>query len=183
MKKYNIEPASFTAGETVTWKKWIAGFESASGWELVYLMRSQSDDSAIEFAAEIEDDHHLVTLASNETINYKTGQYWWQCFARRAGEQHLIAEGSMFVKPNFSQMDRVDGRSHVKKTLDALEAMIQGKASRDQLSYSIAGRSLSRLSPSELLQWRDQYKAEYVLTRRKSGDLNDQVIKIKFGRV
>ena len=54
-----------------------------------------------------------------------------------------------------------DNRSHVKKVLDALEATLENKASQDQLSYSIAGRSLSRLSPTELIQWRDRYREEY----------------------
>jgi hypothetical protein len=45
--------------------------------------------------------------------------------------------------------------------LDALEAVIEGKATSDQLSYSIAGRSISKMSPAEILQWRDLYKTEY----------------------
>ncbi len=47
--------------------------------------------------------------------------------------------------------------SHVEKVLYALNATIEGKATTDILNYSIRGRSIGRMSPSELLDWRETY--------------------------
>lgn len=47
--------------------------------------------------------------------------------------------------------------SHVEKVLKALQATIEGRASSDILNYSIRGRSIGRMSPQELLDWRDKY--------------------------
>ncbi len=47
--------------------------------------------------------------------------------------------------------------SHVEKVLKALQATIEGRAGSDILNYSIRGRSIGRMSPQELLGWRDKY--------------------------
>jgi len=174
------EPKSFTAGETVSWKVYSDKFHPADGWELSYHLRGSSYGAIIEIAAIPEDSNHSVYLSADETITYQPGIYWWQCFARSGDDQHLVASGQIEVKANLATLEHYDGRSHVKKVLDAIEYTILGKASRDQLSYSIAGRSLSRMNPSELLEWRDKYKAEYVQLQRKSGTLKDQIIKVRF---
>lgn len=110
---------------------------------------------------------------------------WQAMLVSKSNEAiQIIAEGQTIVKANLALLEKYDGRSHVKQVLDALENMILGKASRDQSSYSIAGRSLSRLSPSELLRWRDLYKAEY--TREQKGDrlrqglVSGNIIKVRF---
>ena len=57
-------------------------------------------------------------------------------------------------------------KDHLVKVLAALEALLEGKASSDVSSYSIAGRALTKLSISELLVWRDKYKAELTQLER-----------------
>lgn len=47
--------------------------------------------------------------------------------------------------------------SHIEKVLKALQATIEGRAGSDILNYSIRGRSIGRMSPQELLNWRDKY--------------------------
>lgn len=77
-----------------------------------------------------------------------------------------------------------DEQSHVKKVLDALEAVIEGKASKDQLSYSIQGRSLSRMSWTEILMVYDKYKALYFrekqAARIKKGLKTGSNIQVRF---
>ena len=75
--------------------------------------------------------------------------------------------------------------SHAKIVLDAIEAVIENRATMDQSSMSIAGRSLSRLSIDELLTFRARYRAEYlkevkqlrIKNKRGSGN----TIKVNFG--
>jgi hypothetical protein len=47
--------------------------------------------------------------------------------------------------------------------------MIEGKASLDQQSYSVGGRSITRLTPAELVDWRKEYQREVNIQRRKMG--------------
>ncbi len=64
-----------------------------------------------------------------------------------------------------------DVRTHAEKVLEAIEALIEGRATKDVTSYSIAGRSLTRMSPDELVKWRSHYRNE-VARQRTAGKPN-----------
>jgi hypothetical protein len=72
----------------------------------------------------------------------------------------------------------------LRKVLDAIQATIEGRASQDQMSYSIAGRSLSRMSIDDLLTFRNRYRAEYNEELKKARIKNKQdsgnTIKVRF---
>jgi hypothetical protein len=177
-----MEPTSFIIGETVEWEKYLSEYPTKKGWNLSYSFRNYS--TGFDITAISKSDHYLVQLSRETTANCKAGNYWWQANIHKENIRHIIAEGSLEIKPNLAMVETYDGRSHVKKVLEALEATILGKASRDQLSYSISGRSLSRLSPAELLKWRDIYKSEYRRElqeeRINNGFEAGNIIKIRF---
>ena len=53
---------------------------------------------------------------------------------------------SLPVELNYGQ----DVRTHAEKVFEALEALIEGRPTKDVTSYSIAGRSLTRMSPDPI---------------------------------
>ena len=55
--------------------------------------------------------------------------------------------------------------SHAERVLAAIEAVLERRASTDQMNYSIEGLSLARTPITDLLTLRDRYKAE--VTRQK----------------
>jgi hypothetical protein len=55
--------------------------------------------------------------------------------------------------------------------LDAIEALIEGRATADVSTYSINGRSLTKLSIDELQKWRGVYRAEYNAELRRKKQL------------
>ena len=124
----------------------------------------------------------LITITTAASAGYTIGRYTYQARVENVGgEKYTVGKGVIEVKPNL-ELDTTgaDYRSHVKAVLDALEATILGKASSDQLSYTIAGRSLSKFSPEELISWRDHYRAEYLREERKAGRTRPQKIKVQF---
>ena len=151
---------NITAGETINYTQTFADFDPSTD-TLVFDCVTKSAKQSIT-ASDNGDGSFLVSVAYAITDTWKPDTYHYQAhITTGAGVRSYVEKGSFEVKPRFSDMSSgYDNRSHVMKTLDALEATIEGKASQDQLSYSIAGRSLSRLSPSDLLMWRDKYKAE-----------------------
>ena len=60
-----------------------------------------------------------------------------------------------------------DPRTHAEKTLAAIEALIEGRATKDVQSYSIAGRSLTKMTVDELQRWRRYYHAQVLAQRGK----------------
>src|SRR5689334_23269688 len=136
-----MEPTSFIAGETVEWKCYLGVYPPIEGWSLSYSFRNFQ--GGFDIAAISKDDHYFVLIPADKTASYKDGGYFWQATVTKDDLWRVIKEGSIEIKPNLALLDNYDGRTHVKKVLDALDSMILGKASRDQLSYSISGRSLS----------------------------------------
>jgi len=158
------------AGDTFTWKDALADYPAdaagtglAGTWTLTTEIVGASADLGT-FTATASGSTHLTTVAAATTADWSAGDYSYQQFATEndAGTRHLVAEGWLTVVANLATAATHDGRSHVKKTLDALQATILGKASQDQLSYSIAGRALQRMSPEELIKWESHYKALYA---------------------
>lgn len=95
-----------------------------------------------------------------------------------------IDDGTTEILADLITDAAADQRSHAKIMLDALEAVLQGKASKDVSSYSIAGRALTKLTPDELELWRDKYRAEYAAERRKErikdGRGSGATVKVRF---
>lgn len=80
----------------------------------------------------------------------------------------LIESGDLVVTPDPTAIeDGQDLRSHAKKVLDAIEAVLEKRATKDQESHTIAGRSLSRTPIADLLMLRDRYRAELHTATKK----------------
>ena len=130
---------------------------------------------------------YIVEIASATTANYSAGDYKYYAFITRTSDSERITvdEGLTTVTLNFGTTN-ADVRTHAKKVLDAIEAVIENRASMDQQSMSIAGRSLSRMSIDDLMTFRDRYKAEYLkevkIARIKNGLGSGNTIKVAFGQ-
>ena len=177
------EPYAITAGDFWTWTKSLSDYPATS-YTLTYALNKS--DAHIDITASASGTDHLVEVAAATTADYDPGVYHWHSYATDGdGKRYKVLEGTIEVLTDFAtQADGHDARTHAQKTLDALEAVILGKASKDQASYSIAGRSLSRMSPAELIEWRDRYRAEVVREkrdeRRKRGHATGKIIKARF---
>ena len=124
-------------------------------------------------------------MGSSTTANYTAGDYVWYAFITRSADSERVSvdEGRTEIVVNFANTN-ADLRSHAKKVLDAIEAVLENRASQDQMSYSIAGRSLSRMSIDDLMTFRNRYRAEYLreikLARIKNKQDSGNTIKVRF---
>lgn len=175
------EPEKITAGDTVSWKKSLPD-HPAPDWVLSYALVNAAGQITLTASADGTD--HLLTIASEISSGYLAGRYRWQAYATKGDERRTVGEGTIEVLPDFaSQAGGYDDRSHAEQVLEALEAMIVGRAAKNQLSQTIRGRSIQYLSPSELIVWRDRYRAEVVRERRarriKQGLGHSGIIKVR----
>jgi hypothetical protein len=71
--------------------------------------------------------------------------------------------------------------------LDKIESILENRADADVSSYSIAGRSLNKLTVEELLRWRDYYRAEYKKEvaefRTGNNEGSGRVVKVQFNDI
>jgi hypothetical protein len=90
--------------------------------------------------------------------------YQWQAWVEKGSEKHLVDSGQTKCKAALGPVNAsavFDGRSEIKKILDAIDAAIKKKATADQLEYVIGSRQLRRYSMTELIALRTQYAKLY----------------------
>lgn len=183
------EPDLLVAGDRWTWRRpdLVADYPTAD-YALTYEFHEDSGGGGSHkfsvTATETTDDY-LIEIASATTANYATGDFHWYAFITRTSDSERIAidDGYAKIELNFADTN-ADHRSHAKKVLDAIEAVLENRASQDQMSYSIAGRSLSRMSIDDLMNFRNRYRAEYNKELKKWRIKNKQetgsTIKVRF---
>ncbi len=154
------EPTQVTAGDTIQWKKTVADYPASEGWTLSYALLNASNKITISTSASGSD--HSVTVAAATSASWVAGTYQWQSYVTNgSGERHNVGAGTVTILPNFASKTASDQRSWVKRTLDNVEAVIENRATVDQMAYTIEGRSLQRMAIAELLTFRDRFAAMY----------------------
>jgi len=178
------EPTEIVAGDFIQWKREDLKTDyPTSEYTLTYSARLQGTGSTeIEITGGTD---HLVQVSSTTTANYTPGTYSWQAYITRNSdsERIVVSEGYWEVLAD-NDTSTTDPRSHNEIMLDKLESLLEGKADSDVSSYSIAGRSLTKMSPDELIKWRNYYKAEVLRERQKEdiklGRKSPATVKVRF---
>lgn len=166
------EPDAVIAGDTWQWRRTLSDYPAPT-WTLTYYLRGINAEAS--FAATADGMDHLVTVAKATTAAIAPGAYDLLGVVTDGTSRYTLYAERLVVQPDPASIGAGhDARSHARKTLEALEAVIENKATRDQLEYAIGGRSLKRMSPDELLNFRDRYRAEVyaekvAADRRKGG--------------
>ncbi len=180
------EPVTIYKGETVVWNRKDLTDYPVGSYAMSWTARLESNGGTSFSATVTEvDDYYKFTLDNSATGGYTTGDYFWVLKVTQSSdsEELIIDSGKITVKDNYFGSTG-DTRSHAKIMLDKIESILEGRADADVSSYSIQGRSLSKISINELLQWRDYYKAEYqkeiAKFRRDNKEGTGRVIKVQF---
>tara|TARA_Y100001949_G_scaffold53965_1_gene45407 strand:+ start:56 stop:649 length:594 start_codon:yes stop_codon:yes gene_type:complete len=171
------EPLSFYAGTTVKWKRTDLADFPAPTWTLNYFL--QKDGTKIDFTSSQDGStaNHSVSLAHATTSSYTVGIYHWIVEARSSSEVYVVDSGVMEIKTDFAeQTSGYDDRSVAKKMVDAYEALFANQITNktiEQMSYSIAGRSISKLTAGQIREeyyrWKQIYQSELDNERINNG--------------
>jgi hypothetical protein len=157
------EPTDVYVGDRWSWKKTdIVSDYNPSLYSLSYIFRSFTDaNTSISITATNVNSEFVVEVPSATTAAYPHGTYRWYSFITRTSDSERIElnSGTIEVNPNRT-IASDDPRSHAERMVNKIEAVLENRASADVMSYSIAGRSLSKMSPDELVKWRDYYLSE-----------------------
>lgn len=177
------EPEKAIAGDTWQWTRSLADYP-ASTWSLAYHFANASHRFAVTTSA--DGDGFAVTVAAATTAAIMPGTYDGRAYATAGTQRFEVWRGQLVVEQDFAKAGAgYDGRSHARKALDAIEAVIEGRATKDQESYSIEGRSLSRTPLADLMAFRNQYRAEVHreenAERVRRGLGSRSTIKVRFG--
>lgn len=151
-------PPCITAGVTFERSICLEKYRASEGWTLSVALRGPS---TINLTGTADGDQHDLNAPASTTSGWKPGRYSYTMRVTKAGDVFEVESGSVVIEPDISAVtDGTDTRSHARRTLEAIEAVIEGRASLDQERYRINNRELYRTPIEQLLKFRDVYRAE-----------------------
>lgn len=181
------EPEEFVVGDFVQWKRtdFVADYPTAD-YSAQYVARlHQGGSSEFTVSATEVSDGYLFTIDSTASASITAGLYHWQLEITQtsSGNRIVIASGDFNILVDLDD-NQADPRIHAEIMVTKIESLLSGKADDDVASYSIAGRSLTKLSFTELTEARDYYRREVAehtnKERIKRGKKGNETIKVRF---
>lgn len=149
-------PFTFSQGDSLTWTEEVPDYPASSGYTLKYSLVNSENSYTITSTP--SGDDHVFSLTTAITSSYKSGNYKYQRYITKDSDKITIDYGSLTIIKDYSVAH--DARSHARRTLDAIQAVIEDRATVDQLAYTINGRSLSRTPLEDLIKFKSFYEGE-----------------------
>lgn len=181
------EPLEIVVGDFIQWKRsdLVQDYPLAS-YSAQYVARITGGGSTeIILPATETDGTYLFTVDSATSADFVSGFYYWQLeVIQTATSNRIVVDRGEFTAIADLDVNGADPRSHAQIMIGKIESILQGKADSDVGSYSIAGRSLTKMSFAELMDARDQYKAEFhqqvIKDRVRRGKSTGATVKVRF---
>ena len=155
------EPLEIRAGDTWAWTRSLDDYP-ASTWTLKYRFKHPTA-TGFEITATASGTDHAVSVAAATTTGYTAGTWAWQAWVESGAEKYTVDSGSLVILADYrsgAATTTADSRTHATKVLAAIEAVIEGRASKDQEEYTIGNRSLKRTPLADLIKFRSRYRLE-----------------------
>lgn len=188
-------PDSFTSGDTLKFGVPQGDYDPASYTTLLFELHAVGSTvlkytvpTSFGTIANAGDGTWTVTVPATDTAGITAQEYAWFFRISDGSETYTIDRGTVTVRPNPADSAH-DPRTHNRKVLDALQSVIEGKASQDQAGYSIGGplgRAITRMSWTELEAAVEKYaarvRAEVRRERARRGLPAARDLRVRFTR-
>lgn len=181
------EPHEFVIGDFVQWKREdIVGDYPVATHSAKWVARLASGaNTEITVDATEASTYYLFTISSAASAAFTQGHYHWQLEITQTSSANRIVVDTGTIDILYDlDVTGTDPRSHAQIMVDKIESILEGKADADVASYSINGRSLTKMSFQDLIEARDFYRKEYSKELRieyaKNGEETGATIKVRF---
>jgi hypothetical protein len=178
---------SLIVGDTLDFMTSVPDYPATAGYTLKYRLIPRTSGTAILLTASASGDDYRAQEPPAVTETWAAGEYTWSAWVEKTGERYSVDSGIVTLKADPGVVAAYDGRSHARKVLDAIEAILEGRATLDQEEYAINGRSLKRTPIAQLMQMRDAYRAEAwreaAALKTAAGLPNPRQIRVRMARV
>lgn len=162
-------PRKLVAGDSASWQISAPQHRAIDGWGRIFVL---AGPTPLNFAV-TSDDAIKITSAQSATL--APGRYSGAVIATKVDERQTLERFEFEVLPDpASQTEASDIRTQSRRILDAINAVIEKRATKGQDELSIAGRRIKNTPIADLLVLRDRYA---VIVRNE-----EQGNKLGFGR-
>lgn len=174
------EPSELEAGMTIGWPESLTDYPSGT-WSLFYTLQNRANGYRFQATNEA-DETFTVAVDRATSADWAPGEYTLTGYVESATERHVVHRSRVRVLANITTGDPLglSAMTHAERVLEAVEAAIEGRATADQMSVAIGGRSLQRHTIAELLGLRAKYRNEVAVERGERPAV--QNVALRFGR-
>ncbi|MES1985487.1 MAG: hypothetical protein V4461_11090 [Pseudomonadota bacterium] len=164
-------PASIVAGDSlkVIRPDIAADYPSSGGYALAFVFVPIAGGSPETFAASTSGGSWLLNVPASTTASWSAGSWRWVARVTKDADALIVDSGIVTILANPAAAD-LDSRSHARRVLDAIEAVIENRATKSDLETTFAdGRQIKRMSHTELVQMRSYYAKQVANEDRRAG--------------
>lgn len=145
-------------GTRIEWQTELAEYPAAD-WSLAWVLDGPGPNLTV---AGVESGTATYTFTLDEAGELAVGFWNWQLIAQEDASERreVIRSGVLEALPSFLNAQGPDDAStHNSRMLEMIDLALEGKIPRDSESYSINGRSVTRIPIETLVRLRDRYEA------------------------
>jgi hypothetical protein len=143
-------PSELQVGDTWQWTESVPGYPASAGWALSFSLY-RNGQPVFTINAAVSGDDFSVSVHAATTAGKAAGAWQWTAYVTKGADRFTVASGTVSLKPDFAAAtEATDLRTENEKILDALIATQQRRATKEQESMQIGGRSIRYMAPDEL---------------------------------
>ena len=143
------EPATFAAGDTLIFQKYLADYLPSNGWSLLYEIRGGSQP--ITFASSALGDYHAVEVAATVTAPWLPADCVLVGFAVNGAEKHQIYYGELNISAPVGALQNQEPQTtHAQRMISLLEAALEKLAAHVLDSTNVEQTEIRRANRLEL---------------------------------
>lgn len=180
-------PETIVIGDYLLWKRTdlVSDYPLATH-SMEYVARLTAGAATeIKVAATETNGTYVFEVTSATSATYVAGFYHWQLeVTETASGNRVVIERGTFTAVVDLDVNNTDPRSHAEIMITKIESILQGKADADVASYSINGRSLTKMSFTDLIDARNFYRQEHAKELQKeralAGETTGATILVRF---
>lgn len=156
-------PDTISAGLTLDRLLTITAYP-APAWTVNVLLRGAS---SFDLPCTQEGSQHRIHVDALTTGQWAPGDYWYSIRATNGVDVVEVDQGHIRVMPDLASVEAgYDGRTQAQIALEAIDAVMAKRATRDQERYRINNRELYRTPIADLLKLRSYYAEQVARERR-----------------
>lgn len=161
-----------------------AAYGPGASYSLSLTLQSQANKATITATVTGSGDTFDVTVTAANTATLTPGFYTLFAVATSGSDKRLVAQHPVQVVANVLGDNPVDTRSHNRRVLDSIRAVIEGRAAKSDLEVSVDGVSVKRMSMEDLGKAESRYAAKVAreedIERQKAGQVSRKNVYVKF---
>lgn len=169
-------PTRAYAGDTIQWQRLNGSYYPTAGWSIEVTLRNAG--AVHTFQSAPAGLAHVLTITPAQSSLLDEGSWSLLETYTNGIDRFTGAQNTIQILPSLTLP--ADNRTHARKVLDAIEAVIVGTASSSTSEMTIAGRTLKHIPPRELLDLRDRYKQEVLQEERAAGQGKSTRVYVRF---